>query len=753
VTIRRVAPSAADPSAARRGGRAPGAAPAGDGAAAGRAGARCAWRGVRRHSSSPPACATFPTGRAAASAATRASDASATGTTRTTRSRRPSRLRVARERERLLAALDSAAALAPDDPVDRRAAGALSRRGGRAQRVAAATVPRPPGVCAALAGSPRMPPATAGCDSASTTPSPASRPPNAAAGPISRPARRAAPCSLRARSVRDRDSLERRIWWLAEPLYAHPATSVRAEHFARLTMARLQQATRSPLDPAWGDDLHELLVRYGWPTAYTRDRMREGTALGAGAKPRVSGHEPRPSYHFFPALARGRAPRRRARRRLGPHRARPPRPATPPACAWRRCDTRARGSAAGTPRSSWPPTTPPPTPRSRAPAWSPRSCSGEDERTAPVVARAARTPARRPWRAESAHGCSLPRRPGAPRSWRSRCSPATAPPPTPRVRATASPSRRPRRRSPLRHPALRPRRHAPHLARRRAPRDAHQRPRAGRGERLGLLWEIYGLADSTEAVTVSLGTERVGAPRSPAAPPRRSACAGGHGRAAALGHARRRYRWAWPLARSPCDSRSCRRVATGSPWPCAPPAVIPRPPRARSSSGADPLAAARRGDARSGRLVPGLVAASCALLRTFTRSLAMTTPTATDRPTSDRRRRSRDSHVRRPDERAGHHAPRARARARRTHRVAPARAVDDARPARDARRRGARLHLMLLDKEEVDLAKGSLSAPTLPPRRRSSPSSTRTRRRCRRRVAAADAAALGRTWTLRTATT
>jgi hypothetical protein len=61
-------------------------------------------------------------------------------------------------------------------------------------------------------------------------------------------------------------------------------------------MARLQEVAPAPLAPAGGRDLREMVVRYGWSTAYSRDRRieRDGTPI-------VSGHEPRPSYYLFPA--------------------------------------------------------------------------------------------------------------------------------------------------------------------------------------------------------------------------------------------------------------------------------------------------------------------------------------------------------------------------------------------------------------------------------------------------------------------
>jgi hypothetical protein len=51
----------------------------------------------------------------------------------------------------------------------------------------------------------------------------------------------------------------------------------------------------SPHDLAWGDDLAELVVRYGWPTWWTRPFAR----AGAVETPAALGHEPTPSFWFF----------------------------------------------------------------------------------------------------------------------------------------------------------------------------------------------------------------------------------------------------------------------------------------------------------------------------------------------------------------------------------------------------------------------------------------------------------------------
>jgi hypothetical protein len=94
-------------------------------------------------------------------------------------------------------------------------------------------------------------------------------------------------------SCGDRIGFEARLWWLAQPLWSLPGNDRRTEHYARITMARLLEQAPSPYG-LWGDDVRELIVRYGWPVAWERDD-------GGGTRdPVYIGHEPEPSFHFVP---------------------------------------------------------------------------------------------------------------------------------------------------------------------------------------------------------------------------------------------------------------------------------------------------------------------------------------------------------------------------------------------------------------------------------------------------------------------
>jgi hypothetical protein len=98
-------------------------------------------------------------------------------------------------------------------------------------------------------------------------------------------------------SCSDRDAFERRFWWLSQPLYSRPGNDVRTEFLARRTMSRLEQQARSAYNLSWGSDVDELLMRFGWPTWWTRDHP---TSLAGNAPPSIVGHEPTPSFFFHP---------------------------------------------------------------------------------------------------------------------------------------------------------------------------------------------------------------------------------------------------------------------------------------------------------------------------------------------------------------------------------------------------------------------------------------------------------------------
>jgi hypothetical protein len=101
--------------------------------------------------------------------------------------------------------------------------------------------------------------------------------------------------SYRRLGCEAREELNARIWWLARPLLAPAGNDRRTEHFARLTMARIWRHSASPFGSLQGDDVTELIVRYGWPQTWSQ---RSTSSLTADRT--VIGTEREPSYHFLP---------------------------------------------------------------------------------------------------------------------------------------------------------------------------------------------------------------------------------------------------------------------------------------------------------------------------------------------------------------------------------------------------------------------------------------------------------------------
>jgi hypothetical protein len=94
-----------------------------------------------------------------------------------------------------------------------------------------------------------------------------------------------------------REELAARLWWLADPFLGVPGNDRQTEHYARHAMSRILDGTRAGYDVRWGDDLRELVLRYGWSRYWTVSPS-SGIEQRQGA---ISGHEASPNYHFLPA--------------------------------------------------------------------------------------------------------------------------------------------------------------------------------------------------------------------------------------------------------------------------------------------------------------------------------------------------------------------------------------------------------------------------------------------------------------------
>lgn len=83
----------------------------------------------------------------------------------------------------------------------------------------------------------------------------------------------------------DRTDFESRFWRLADPLLGIPGNHLRSEHLSRNVLVHLQDRAETTENLAWGDDLREILIRWGWPSGWERVRSSvphlsaESTAL------------------------------------------------------------------------------------------------------------------------------------------------------------------------------------------------------------------------------------------------------------------------------------------------------------------------------------------------------------------------------------------------------------------------------------------------------------------------------------------
>ena len=106
-----------------------------------------------------------------------------------------------------------------------------------------------------------------------------------------------APREYRRAEGAARDSLERRFWWLADPLYMVAGNERRTEHFSRWVLDQLQDRAKSTEGLSWGGDLRELLLRYGWPVGWERVRP---PLHRSGTQPALISHYANRSRQFAP---------------------------------------------------------------------------------------------------------------------------------------------------------------------------------------------------------------------------------------------------------------------------------------------------------------------------------------------------------------------------------------------------------------------------------------------------------------------
>jgi hypothetical protein len=98
------------------------------------------------------------------------------------------------------------------------------------------------------------------------------------------------------RSCAERVPLERRYWLLGRPELATTYNEWRNEFNSRRVLVWLGERAATPHLLAWADDAAELVLRYGWPTAWSR----ASTSAQFGQDVGIIGHDPSPSFAFAP---------------------------------------------------------------------------------------------------------------------------------------------------------------------------------------------------------------------------------------------------------------------------------------------------------------------------------------------------------------------------------------------------------------------------------------------------------------------
>lgn len=66
----------------------------------------------------------------------------------------------------------------------------------------------------------------------------------------------------------ERTDLNERLWWLADPLYLMPGNDRRTEHIARQVLNKILERSESGYGVYWSTDLGKLVTRFGWPAGW-----------------------------------------------------------------------------------------------------------------------------------------------------------------------------------------------------------------------------------------------------------------------------------------------------------------------------------------------------------------------------------------------------------------------------------------------------------------------------------------------------
>ncbi|MEO8335712.1 MAG: hypothetical protein ABI664_12110 [bacterium] len=98
------------------------------------------------------------------------------------------------------------------------------------------------------------------------------------------------------RSCDERRTLEARYWLLSRPQFSTGGNEWQNEFHVRRVLNWLGERAATPHLLSWGQDAAELVLRYGWPTAWSRTMV----SMGSMQEPSIIGHDPAPSFAFAP---------------------------------------------------------------------------------------------------------------------------------------------------------------------------------------------------------------------------------------------------------------------------------------------------------------------------------------------------------------------------------------------------------------------------------------------------------------------
>lgn len=94
------------------------------------------------------------------------------------------------------------------------------------------------------------------------------------------------------------DSLRERLWLLADPLYLVEGNDRLTEHYARRVLIRIREEAANPYGIEWGEDLEQLVARYGGEIGWSRQSGLPSASMQDTR--RIVGHHHPESRDYLP---------------------------------------------------------------------------------------------------------------------------------------------------------------------------------------------------------------------------------------------------------------------------------------------------------------------------------------------------------------------------------------------------------------------------------------------------------------------